>query len=142
MPRSAREIDVDPRTFVGLSFPLRADNINNFALTKNSLQQSSHNLKNLLLTHPGERLNQPEFGSTLRAICFEQNDSNLPSKIEEEIRRSVAKWLPYINIQEVNTSTDAVDVAKIFVTLKFSTVLNADSLESITLDANYSATTY
>ena len=31
MPRSAREIDLDPRTYVGLSFPLRADNNNNFA---------------------------------------------------------------------------------------------------------------
>ena len=40
MPRSAREIDLDPRTYVGLSFPLRADNNNNFAMTKNSIQQS------------------------------------------------------------------------------------------------------
>ena len=56
MPRSAREIDVDPRTYVGLSFPLRADNNNNFALTRNSIQQATHNLRNLLLTHPGERV--------------------------------------------------------------------------------------
>ena len=34
MPRSAREIDLDPRTFVGLSFPIRADNNNSFAMTK------------------------------------------------------------------------------------------------------------
>jgi len=83
MAESAKEIDLDPRKYVGLSFPLKADNNNDFALTKNSLQQASHNLKNLLLTHPGERLNQPEFGSTLRAICFEQNNSELPGKVEE-----------------------------------------------------------
>ena len=86
MAESAREIDLDPRKYVGLSFPLRSDSNNDFALTRNSLQQAAHNLKNLLLTYPGERLGQPEFGSRLRAICFEQNDSNLPSKIEEEIR--------------------------------------------------------
>ncbi len=48
MPRSAREIDLDPRTYVGLSFPLKADSNNNFAMTKNSLQQSVHNLNIIL----------------------------------------------------------------------------------------------
>ena len=48
MAESAREIDLDPRKYVGLSFPLRADNNNDFALTKNSVQQSQHNLTNLL----------------------------------------------------------------------------------------------
>lgn len=142
MPESAKEIDLDPRKYVGLSFPLRGDANNDFALTKNSLEQSVHNLKNLLLTHPGERLNQPEFGSTLRAICFEQNNSELPGKVEEEIRRSVSFWLPYINIQEVSVLTDEADASKIFVTLTFSTSLNADSSESVTLDASSATTTY
>ena len=70
MPESSREIDLDPRKYIGLSFPLRRDTTSDFALTKNSLQQAEHNLRNLLLTHPGERLNQPEFGCTLRALCF------------------------------------------------------------------------
>ena len=47
MPRSAKEIDIDPDTYIGLSFPLKADSNNNFTMTKNSLQQSQHNLRNL-----------------------------------------------------------------------------------------------
>lgn len=142
MSESALEIDLDPRKYVGLSFPLRADNNNDFALTKNSLQQAQHNLKNLLLTQVGERLGQPEFGSNLRAICFEPDDNNLPEKLETEVRRAVAQWLPYVNVQEVNTLTDAKDKNQIFVTITYSTTLNADTLESITLDAGYTATTY
>ena len=80
MAESAREIDLDPRKYVGLSFPLRADNNNDFALTKNSVQQSQHNLTNLLLTQIGERVGQPGFGSKLREFCFEQNDEELPEK--------------------------------------------------------------
>ena len=34
---NAKEIDLNPNTYVGLSFPLRRDNRNDFALTKNSL---------------------------------------------------------------------------------------------------------
>ena len=140
MPESSREIDLDPRKYIGLSFPLRRDTTSDFALTKNSLQQAEHNLRNLLLTHPGERLNQPEFGCTLRALCFEQDDNSLPEKIEEEVRRSVSVWLPYINIIEVNTLTDEADANKIFVTLKYSTTLNPQTFETITMDATYTGT--
>ena len=138
----ALETDLDPRKYIGLSFPLRADNNNDFALTKTSLQQSQHNLKNLLLTFPGERVGQPEFGSRLRALCFEQLDDNLPIRIEEEIKRTVGDWLPYINIIEVQTLTEEGDKNKIFVTLKYSTILTPQSMQQITLDASYTATRF
>jgi len=142
MPNNALETDLDPRKYIGLSFPLRADNNNDFALTKTSLQQSQHNLKNLLLTFPGERVGQPEFGSRLRALCFEQLDDNLPIRIEEEIKRTVGDWLPYINIIEVQTLTEEGDKNKIFVTLKYSTILTPQSMQQITLDASYTATRF
>ena len=138
----ALETDLDPRTYIGLSFTLRRDKFNDFAMTKNSLQQAKHNLKNLLLTFPGERVHQPLFGSKLRALCFEQIDDNLPTRIEEEIRRSVGDWLPYINIIEVATLTEEGDKSKIFVNIKYSTVLNSQSLEQITLDVSYTAERY
>ncbi len=136
---SARENDLNPNTYIGLSFPLRRDINNDFALTKNSLQQSKHNLKNLLLTHVGERVGQPEFGSRLRELCFEQQNDELPVKIEEEVKRATGVWLPYINIQEVNTLTEEGDRNKIFVEVKFSTTLNPQTTESITMDASYTA---
>ena len=132
---SALETDLNPNTYVGLSFPLRRDKFNDFAMTKNSLQQAHHNLKNLLLTSPGERAIQPEFGSNMRAICFEQVDKNLPVTIEKEVRNAVEIWLPYINIQEVNTLTEEQDQNKIHVEIKFSTTLSPQSKEAITINA-------
>ena len=142
MPNNALETDLDPRKYIGLSFPLRADNNNDFALTKTSLQQSQHNLKNLLLTYPGERVHQPNFGSKLRQLCFEQLDDSLPIRIEEEVRRSVSNWLPYINIIEVQTLTSDSDINSIYVTVKYSTTLNPQTMSQITLDASYTATRY
>ena len=136
---SALETDLNPNTYIGLSFPLRHDRFNDFAMTKTSLQQARHNLKNLLLTFPGERVGQPEFGSRLRALCFEQIDDELPGKLEEEVKQAVSIWLPYINIQEVNTLTEEQDQNKIHVEIKFSTTLNPQTTESITVDASYTA---
>ncbi len=134
MPGSM-EKDLNPDTYIGLSFPIRRDNNNDFELTKTSLEQAQHNLKNLFLTYPGERVGQPEFGSRLRALCFEQIDDELPVKLEEEVKQAVSIWLPYINIQEVNTLTEEQDQNKIHVEIKFSTTLSPQSKEAITIDA-------
>ena len=139
---SARENDLNPNTYIGLSFPLRKDSNNDFRLTKNSLEQSRHNLRNLLLTQVGERVGQPEFGSRLRELCFEQQNDELPVKLEEEVRRATGVWLPYINIQEVKTLTEEGDKNKIFVEVKFSTTLNPQTMESITMDASYGASRF
>ena len=138
----AQEKDLNPDTYIGLSFPIRRDNNNDFKLTKTSLEQAQHNLKNLFLTYPGERVGQPEFGSRIRELCFEQIDDELPTRIEEEVRRAVSTWLPYIIVQEVNTLNEEGDENKIFVQVKYSTTLNPDTLESITIDASYTATVY
>ena len=136
---SALENDLNPNTYIGLSLQIRRDKFNDFAMTKNSLEQAKHNLKNLLLTHVGERVGQPEFGSKLRALCFEQITDELPVKIEEEVKEAVSTWLPYINITEVNTLTEEGDANKIFVEIKYSTTLNPQTMESITLDTSYTA---
>ena len=128
---SALETDLNPNTYVGLSFPLRNNNNLDFAMTKNSLEQSKHNLRNLLLTYPGERLGQPQFGSRLRQLVFEQVDEELPSRIEEEVKRSISQWLPYINVLSVQTLTDEGDTNKIFVKLEYSTTLNPDTINQI-----------
>ena len=138
----AQEKDLNPDTYIGLSFPLRRDDNNDFKLTKTSLEQAQHNLKNLFLTFPGERVGQPEFGSRIRELCFEQVDDELPNRIEEEVRRTVSNWLPYINVQEVNTLNEEGDKNKIFVQVKYSTTLNPSTMESITVDASYTAESY
>jgi phage baseplate assembly protein W len=131
--------DLNPNIYIGLSLPLKQDKYNDFAMTKNSSEQSRHNLKNLLLTYPGERVGQPEFGSRIRELCFEQQNDELPIRIEEEVKLAASTWLPYINIHEVNTLTDEGDQNKIFVEVKFSTTLNPQTMESITVDAGYTA---
>ena len=133
---SARENDLNPNTYIGLSFPLRKDSNNDFRLTKNSLEQSRHNLRNLLLTQVGERVGQPEFGSRLRELCFEQQNDELPENIEKEVRRAVSEWLDYINIQNVETLTEEGDLNQIYVKIDYSTTLNPNTINQITIDAS------
>ena len=138
---SATETDLNLNTYIGLSFPLRAGGNQDFQMTKTSLEQAQHNIRNLILTYPGERVNQPEFGCRLRDLLFEQLDDELPNRIEEEVRRSISQWLPYVNVVTVDTLTEEGDENKVFVQVKYTTTLNPETINQITLDAGYVADT-
>jgi len=137
---SAIETDLNPSKTVGLKLPLASDKFNNFALTKNSLEQAEFNLKNLLQTYIGERPMQPTFGSKLLELCFEQQNDDLPENIEKEVRRAVSEWLGYINIRNVETLTEEGDLNQIYVKIEYSTTLNPDTINQITIDATSTST--
>lgn len=60
--------------------------------------QALENLKNLLLTTPGERIENTTFGCDLMNVIFEPNTENIKGTISEIISGAVSFWLPYIDL--------------------------------------------
>lgn len=60
------------------------------------------NLKNILLTVPGERIMYPNFGVGVKEYLFEQNNDLIFQNLEVQFRNQVDIWCPYINIETVN----------------------------------------
>ena len=131
---SVREKDRNDDIFIGIRYPLGFSPEGFFFKTKTILEQSKANMRNLLLTSKGERVMQPDFGSRLLDIVFDQG-SNIPTRIEEEIREVVGVQVPYININNVFvvqlTDTNQVDVS-----IEFSTSLEPDALDTLTFNFN------
>jgi phage baseplate assembly protein W len=92
---------------VGVSLPFTIGNNGFFAVTYTTREQIKSDLKNLILTNRGERLGLPDFGCDLRRVLFEQHDSDAYSYIQAEIQNSISLWLPFIEINSINISTDA-----------------------------------
>ena len=91
----------------GITLPVKRGNTGYFEQAFSSFEQAKSNLKNLLLTRKGERIMQPNFGSGLHELLFEQADDQLEQRLEEEITNTVNFWLPYIEISEIDvTMTD------------------------------------
>jgi phage baseplate assembly protein W len=131
MARSVREIDRNEDKYVGVGFPLDYTLSEGFfRKTTKILEQSKHNLRNLLLTTPGERVFQPEFGSQLKYIVFEQGD-DLSNRVEEAIRSAVDRFLPYININ--NIFTNQLD-NEVNVSIEYSVPLNPEDIETLEFD--------
>ena len=80
---STIENDLNPNTYVGLSFPLGHSGGGLFYRSKTLVEQARHNLKNLLLTNLGERAHQPEFGSRLLEVVFEFKDDALIEQVKQ-----------------------------------------------------------
>lgn len=130
----ARENDLNPDTWIGLSFPLGRDSQSIFRRTKTNLQQAKYNLQNLLLTMKGERIGQPNLGSNLHRLLFEPiNEEEISTLVEEEILNATSTWLPYVNIIEVKVNFNNRDKNTVGVEIRFSITLNPASEEQIAL---------
>jgi len=130
MARSVREIDRNEDKFVGITFPLDHSPEGFFFKSKTVLEQAKSNLQNLLLTTPGERIMQPEFGSQLKRIVFEQGP-DIPNRVDEVVRSAVDKFLAYINIENVFTIQNNNEIN---VSIEFSVPLNPDAIEVLNFD--------
>ena len=61
-----------------------------------------------MLTSPGERIMDPEFGVGIRSYLFENNSVQTQGRIDARVRSQVQKYLPYINIESIQF--DNIDV--------------------------------
>ena len=86
---------------LSVKLPLARDIEDGFALNKKFAEIASQNLNHLILTIPGEKIMDPEFGVGIKKYLFEQNTFSTRSDISSQIRRQAARYLPYITIEDI-----------------------------------------
>tara|TARA_Y100001938_G_scaffold149625_1_gene237078 strand:+ start:13877 stop:14278 length:402 start_codon:yes stop_codon:yes gene_type:complete len=98
---------------IGPKLPLRRDSEHGFyGLTTTFPEQINQNFKNLLLTSPGERVMNPDFGIGLRNFLFEKKSDAIP-KIRQRIINQTKKYLPFIEVNKISFDQDlSEDFAK------------------------------
>lgn len=126
--------DLDEDTFVGLELPLTYGNSGFFNRTKTALQQAKSNIKNLLLTNKGERLGNPTFGTNLLSLAFSQENTDLESRVEEEIRGAMSEFLPFINVVSIETEFSNLNINRAIVNIRFTLDVDLTSEENLELD--------
>ena len=81
--------------------PLTLDDTDGFAMIKTIKDMVRQNLKMLILTNPGERIMEPDFGVGMKQFLFQNYSENVYSKIDEKIREQVSIYIPAVKIQDV-----------------------------------------
>jgi len=87
----------------GIDFPFRNSLKGDFIrMTESPDREVRANLIHLLLTRKGSRYYLPDFGTRLYEYIFDQNDVVTFGLIEDEIRESVKKYIPNLDINSIN----------------------------------------
>ena len=130
--RRISPLDINKNVTIGVAFPL--DSVNMFKGTQTLKEQVKSNLINLLLTEPGERVNEPNFGVGLKNLLFEQNPD--VEVLKEKINTQIEFYIPLITLSDVDANF-LEDEHKLFIVISYSFNLDGSS-DAIQLNFNSS----
>ena len=101
-----------------------------YLLTKDLVENTKQNFKNLIFTVPGERVMNSDFGVGLSALLFEQVTDDVIEDLKERLFVQTNKYLPFIQIVNFNTkfneNTLNLKVEYLIPSLSVSDVLDLD----------------
>jgi phage baseplate assembly protein W len=89
--------------------PLALDASTQYEMIKDYPKLAAQNLKMLILTIPGERMMDVDFGVGIPKYLFENNDNVVRAEIKARLYEQVNTYLPYIDILEVNFHSSIED---------------------------------
>lgn len=98
---------------ITLKIPVTLSSTDGFySLTKDVKQNAKQSLKMIVLTAPGERVMNPQFGVGIRQYLFEQFSDSLYKTLKGKIIEQTKLYLPYVNIIDViflNSNKDVIE---------------------------------
>ena len=87
-------LDLNDNVAVGVVFPFNGNAVFNSSFT--TQEQVKSNLINVLLTEPGERVYEPNFGVGLKTLLFENQIKE--DELEGRIKDQCAFYVPEVDI--------------------------------------------
>ena len=70
-------------------------------------QVAKQNLKMIVLTNPGERVMEPDFGVGITSYLFEQESPLLVKRIKKRIGDQVERYAPFVKVRQLNINIDS-----------------------------------
>tara|TARA_Y100001973_G_C5195566_1_gene334016 strand:+ start:2508 stop:2912 length:405 start_codon:yes stop_codon:yes gene_type:complete len=90
--------------------PLVYDHVDGpYRLNKTIGQTIKQNFKNLILTSPGERIMEPEFGVGLRKFLFGNVNGDLLADLVARIKQQTTTYIPAIQLESIDFITSDED---------------------------------
>lgn len=103
----------------GIAFPMRVDAQGRIALVSRE-REIEEAIRLIVSTAYGERPMRPEFGCGVHDYVFAPADNNTAGRISFEVRNSLRRWEPRIDIEEVEVSFDDFDPSTMYIDISYS----------------------
>ena len=102
----------------GWAFPLRTNSRGGIALVRRE-QELEEAIRLILATYPGERPMRPEFGSRVRDWVFRGSDTDSISGLSLEVRTSILRWEPRVDVTNVRVTRDRAVGNKLLIDIEY-----------------------
>ncbi len=102
----------------GWKFPIRVNARGSLSYSEGA-QLVEEAIAILLGTPKKSRVMQPEFGCDLTRFLFSPNNPNTRSLIAEEVRQSLIRFEPRIDVLSINVSSDAQSMNQLFIQVEY-----------------------
>jgi uncharacterized protein len=103
----------------GWAFPVRTDSTGGIALATGD-RELEESMRLILATAPGERPMRPEFGCAVHDFVFSPADATTAGRISYEVRASLERWEPRVEIAEVEVTVDPVAGATLWIEIRYT----------------------
>jgi phage baseplate assembly protein W len=107
-----------------------------YGLLKNISEVAKQNLKMIVLTNPGERVMDADFGVGLKRYLFELSNTQIKQVIRQKIIDQVSKYLPYVRVDNVNVASSRSNPNTLGVRIEYS--IPSSGLRRQTMDIKVS----
>jgi phage baseplate assembly protein W len=102
----------------GWAFPLRTDATGRIALVSRE-REIEESMRLILGTAPGERPMRPEFGCAIHDFIFATADGTTAGLIAAEVRASLRRWEPRIEVHDVVVSFDTANPSILYIDIRY-----------------------
>jgi phage baseplate assembly protein W len=123
-------LDLEKNTAIGVSLPFNGP-AGPFNSTYSTKDQIKSNLINLILTSPGERIMNPEFGCRLKEVLFEGITDEINEMIRNYINTSIFTYIPEIESTDIRIDSSE-DENLITITIRYKLILSQET-DQVTL---------
>jgi uncharacterized protein len=102
----------------GWAFPVRTDAIGRVALV-GGVQELEEAIRLILGTAYGERPMRPDFGCGIHDLVFAGSDEETAARVAFEVRASLVRWEPRIDLVDVTVTFDTSDRAVMYIDVSY-----------------------
>ncbi len=102
----------------GWAFPMSTDATGGVALVTRE-REIEQAIRIVLATSPGERPMRPEFGCRISDHVFGAVNAGTAGMLAYEVRRSLERWEPRIDVEDVRIGYDRADPAVVYIDVRY-----------------------
>ena len=102
----------------GWAFPLELDQTGAFALVADE-REIEQAIRLIIGTAHGERPMRPDFGCAIHDFVFAEADAATAGRIAYEVRASVQRWEPRVEVDDVVVSIDESDRSLMYIDIQY-----------------------